>query len=499
MPGYIDYEKYGSVLATKHEIDTENADAFLMKKAYQVSSSGEKKDVHYKLYDIDGDGTNEMLMSYEAGVRMGVTIYKYDSSVSGVKKVKAFVAVNAVYRNNKKHYITVQQAESATAGFYTAYKMNKNGKLKKLVKYSFSGKKYKKNKKKISKKTFEKELTKYTKNGELLIKKKAPKEDVNLLTIASEAFYSKDMYFNNSQYYDCSETTIMQKGGSDSKPQDDFLAFKFEYDKIGEGASAEYSSEPAITRYILGPSVADPATGKTYREEDFEQMRVEKFACEYAPLFLSLSKGESGKMDDEYFDPNEVKNLTVSKDVDPSGYGMKGIKCNCYKFTYGDENVSMWFISEGANAGRISDYAVNDSKTNAFKEGWTFLYGEDIPVEPEWDPIISTQVSGLGVETNLPDAKNRKITVNDKADEALKTYAFTITANQNVAFQLFDSDAGQFYTYKADGTTRWNLPMFDYDEDEWNDLEKMINPPVGQMSYTDSKFEKGLFWEPKKK
>ena len=111
--------------------------------------------------------------------------------------------------------------------------------------------------------------------------------------------------------------------------------------------------------------------------------------------------------------------------------------------------------------------------------------------------LRKSQVSGLGVDTNLPGSKNRTISINDNASDDLKKYAFTITSNENVAFELFDSDFGQFFSYKKDGTTKWNLPMYDYDEDEWEAFDDMINPASGQMTYSDAKFDKGLFWEPK--
>ena len=501
MPANIDFEKYGAVLATKSVYDIDNADLFLQREAFRVGTS--KKDALYKLYDIDGDGTNEMIASYELVIRTGVAFYRYlvkqegAVSVPTVKKIKSFAAVNAVYCNKKKHYITVQQAESATAGYYTAFKLQKNGKLKKLVKFSFKGKKYKKNNKKISKKAFDKQLTPYCKNGEIIIKKDVPKENVEVTKIENESYMSKDFYYNYSDYSSNNETTILGKAGTGDKPQDDYLAYKFAYDKIGEGSSATYSSEPAITRYILSPSVTDAATGKTYREEDWNQMRLEKFGCDFAPLFLSTMRGDDGKLDKMYFDPAEVKDLVCNKTDVSVTVGDKEYKLVSFAFTYGDESVNMDFFAEGANTGKIESIYVTDKSTNEFVESWKFTYGDAIVNEPEWDPVIGVQVSGRGVETNLPGSKNRTISINDKASDDLKKYAFTITSNENVAFELFDSDFGQFFSYKKDGTTKWNLPMYDYDEDEWEAFDDMINPASGQMTYSDAKFDKGLFWEPK--
>ena len=247
MPSNIDIEKYGEVLAAKSVYDTDNADLFLQREAFRVGLA--EDDTRYKLFDIDGDGTNEMLVSYESGVRMGVSIYRYVTSQGktkepGAVKVRSFNAVSAVYCNKKKHYITVQQSEGAASGFYTAFKLKKNGKLKKIVKYSFDENKYKKNKKKITKKQFNKQLTTYCKNGEILIKKKAPKDSVDVTKLETVNYMSKDLYYNFSDYSTSGETTIMRKAGTGDKPP-----------VIGDPAKANYegSCRWLIENFALMP------------------------------------------------------------------------------------------------------------------------------------------------------------------------------------------------------------------------------------------------------
>lgn len=136
------------------------------KKAYSIyykKNITEKKypDRYKKFYDINRDGTPEMIVSYTSGVRYGYKIYTYKNSK--VKCMKTIIGGCGIYYKKNKKQIAVMQSGGAADNIFTIYKM-KNAKLTKVVSYqskssyTANGIKitYYRNKKKISEKKYNK-------------------------------------------------------------------------------------------------------------------------------------------------------------------------------------------------------------------------------------------------------------------------------------------------------------------------------------------------------
>lgn len=104
-----------------------------------------------RYYDINKDGIKELIVSYEAGVRIAYQFYTYHNG--RVKKMHKsdFYGCNGIsaMTNNRK-YICITQSNGASDSSETIYKMS-NRKLKKVATYRMKGNRVYRNGKRVSK------------------------------------------------------------------------------------------------------------------------------------------------------------------------------------------------------------------------------------------------------------------------------------------------------------------------------------------------------------
>lgn len=151
------------------DIETVKHEAFetLKKKAESLAKKYKKNgyaNVSYCMYDVNNNGNDLMFFAYN-GLRSGVSVYAYDGvNKKVVRALKEKGGVTGVYTKNGKVFF--EQSNSAFDGQVVSYKFNtQTNKMKQVnkYKYNYNTKKFTKNGKKISKKTFEKYLKKVSK------------------------------------------------------------------------------------------------------------------------------------------------------------------------------------------------------------------------------------------------------------------------------------------------------------------------------------------------
>ncbi|MBR6230013.1 MAG: hypothetical protein IKQ97_09775 [Eubacterium sp.] len=484
--------KPSRIMGARVEFSARNDDRqeMLIKKAQEFKKEN-GKDTKYQLYDMNKDGVQELFLNYPSGVRGGLAIGRYDFATYGGIILKKLNGVNEVFQGKKQ--IVVLASNGGKSFEYITYKLTENGKLKKVVSYKKDGNQYKKNKKKISKKVF----NKYAKSLKKLKKmkfKKVPNTEIPAMKDKATTYLSKDLYFNTTYYDEYYETTVMKRDDNAEMAQNKRLAFSMTYDKIGK----EYSSDPAVKRYVFGPDVNDPKTGKTYQAEDWNWFRGSKFGIEFACPMLSMAMDDNGKFVDSTLETEDIKKLETAEDE----FTMNGEKDTTmvYYFSYGDTRVTMRFFKTGKYAGlpQSVERYLPSTKDDIPVEEWLYWYGEASNYDGQaWDPVVTAQVEGTAVKAGIPGAVDRVLTINTTNDAKLAPYQQIIVTNKNVAFELFSEDFGQFYTFKDDGTTKWNLPLKEEDDKEQKMIDDMLNPSDGQLTYRQPNFAKGLFWEPK--
>ena len=483
----IDMETYGDFQFTHEERNTNSSDLLTM-EAQNLDANADGVPMEYQLYDINQDGTPELFMvSPASGVRAGVNIYRHDTYHMQVDHVKTIGGVTIMFKNPRKKQVVFVTSSSAYRTDIITYKMTNAGKLKKVVTYTQNGKKYKKNKKKISKAKFDKYFKSLDKLKQIR-PRKIPTEEIPATITRHYVYYNKDVYYYEVYADDYSDAIVMTKANrTDSAPQDKFLAFRMIYDRLDNG---EYMSDPVLRRYVFGPDVTNPGTGKTFQQEDWESMQALQFGESYACPYFRSTVGEDGK---KVLDIEADGTPKVTTEAGTAKNGDVDYKTLIYSFEYGDSVVVMSFFSEGPLIGRIAKVETkypNITGEVPF-ETYTYVYGVENTGYPEWDPVIDVQIRGEGVSTGLKDAKNRTLTIDSTTPE----YKQTIVANENVGFQLAHAVNAQFYTYQEDGTTKWILDPQLTSTDENVKIDDIMNPSTGQLTYGEPKFDKGLFWE----
>lgn len=101
-------------------------------KSYAKKHFTEKKYPYnrYKLYDINMDGTKEMIMEYSYGVRNGYQIYTYNKGKVVKLHKGTYGGASGVYRLKGTKKIVIMLSGGASDTLYTCYYM-KGKKLKK--------------------------------------------------------------------------------------------------------------------------------------------------------------------------------------------------------------------------------------------------------------------------------------------------------------------------------------------------------------------------------
>lgn len=165
------------ILTTQADAATKTAgDKALIAKAKALSKKDSTTTLpnSYALYDIDGDGANEMLYIRHYN-RMEVFVYRYDASKKKAKLVKttdgakSIGGVTSISKPASGKGFVVTLSDSAFSGGIYTYKLTKGGKLKPSIRYDYDydKKSFTKNGKKLSQSKFEKYMAKTDKNKQI--------------------------------------------------------------------------------------------------------------------------------------------------------------------------------------------------------------------------------------------------------------------------------------------------------------------------------------------
>ncbi len=458
-------------------------------EAQTLQANAGDRPATYALCDIDQDDSSEMMIRWTESGKSIVQIHRYDDSKYTTKLVGAFSDVTDVRTNAKKKQIVVVTSPGKNKKTIAAYKMNYSGKLKSISVYKQNGKKFTKGSKKITKKAF----NSYIKSVNKLNKVKfgtIPDIDYSYSGV-DELFLGKGEFYRWFADEVGQESLYMTKGTSSTPSENRFLAYSCSYDLMGWH---EYSVEGGYTRYVFGPDVKDPKTGKTYREEDWEAMRKEEFGEKHAPYFLTEHVYEDGSKVLDIESDGELYGVEVT-DTE-AVCGKTKYKAKAYSQEYGDCRLSMVFFAEGPYKDRIARVGIiyPEITGDMPQDVWTFSYGDDAGNPAKPDPMVYDLVTNGGKSS---DSKTRTLNIYGAAGKLEQK----IKVSDAVRFELYGNGAGQFYTITAYGT-KMLLPVelvrIDGEDNEaWVDYENMLNPATGQMSFGDPLFEENVYWEAK--
>ncbi|MEE3468528.1 MAG: hypothetical protein VZQ83_08815 [Eubacterium sp.] len=488
-----DLEKDGGMYID-HQVRNNNASDALTVAAQNVKAQKGIKSAKYALYDINKDGDKEMIIRYNAKKKNTVRIYSYDTYDLSTEILGEAFGVSEIRKNTKKKQLVIVTTTGKKIKTITPYTITASGKLKAGVTYKKNGKTYKKGKKKIKKKAFDK----YYKTVKKLAAVKLgaiPKEDYSYED-QDECFYGKGIFWRSVEDETGRESFFMTHA-DDVPAQDKYLAYWYAYDCVGWH---EYTVEPALLRYVLGPDVVDPKTGKTYQQEDWEAMSEDVFGGQFAPPFLTETYDEAGNpvLDIEADGPLQSVEVAAKQAVN----GAQTYQGKEFTIIYGDAQLRMVFIDEGALKGRITEAGMffPNVSGDIDHEKWVFQYGDEAGNPAEHDQLVYDLITAGGVTEG---AETRTLQVNAASDDLKQT----IKAGASVAFALYSGPNGQFYTTSADGKETL-LPLLPKQEEDgdgvtvsddveaWIEFEKALNPPNGQLSYADPAADY-LFWRVK--
>ncbi|MBO6108706.1 MAG: hypothetical protein J6P16_04805 [Eubacterium sp.] len=485
----INMDTYGEMSVTHEERNTDPKQA-LISEAQNLKANADDKAAKYQLYDINRDSIPELIMAWpgtvydEIDVKTNIVhVYTYDVESLQVDLAGAVEGVFDIRKIPKKKQIIFMTSGGLYRTDINTYSLTKKGKLKKKTTYSMLNKnKYAKNKKKLSKKAYFKKLDSVKKLKKIKIKK-IPDTDQPVMDLVGYDYLSRDLYVHNSYGSTGSTTMIMNTDQSAAADQDKYTAFSYMNELKSNGF---YEPESALTRYVFGHGI----------KKDFTEMRDDLFGDDHVCELLTAGTDADGK---ERLNIEANHTGQVSATEKTSSNGEKSFKTIEYTFDYSDQVARMSFYTEGAYAGRIASIGLYPSALEGLLPNslWTYNYGidEGIPNEPEWDPVLNAQVMGTYTGDG---AKQRTLEISEISASGGQPSTRKITVNQNVAFELFSGDAGHFYTYMPDGTTKWFLTGVEMDADSYKEIYDMLNPSAGEQIYAEkTKFDKGIFWEPK--
>ena len=475
-----------------HIVHTERsryASDVLTYEAQTLEANAGDRPAKYALCDIDLDGSSEMFIQWKESGKSVIQIHRYDDAKYTTKLVSAFSDVTEVRTNEKKKQILIVRSTGKNKKTITAYKMNNSGKLKSVSVYKQNGKKYSKGSKKITKKAF----NSYNKTVNKLNKVsfvKIPDIDYSYNGV-DELFLGKGEFYRWFVDDVGQESLYMTKGTSGASSENRFLAYSYAYDLVGWH---EYSDEGGYTRYVFGPDVTDPKTGKTYREEDWEAMRKEEFGEKNAPYFLTEHVYSDGSKVLDIESDGELYDVEVAETE--ADCGKTKYKARAYSQEYGDCRLSMVFFAEGPYKDRIARAGIfyPNISGDLPEEAWTFSYDADAGNPAKQSTKVYDKVTYGGKTSEF---KPRVLNIYDASGKLSQR----IRVDEAVRFELYGKGAGQFYTFNSDAT-KMLLPVEletiddEYNE-SWVDYENMLNPATGQMSYGDPVFEENLYWEAK--
>ena len=481
-----DVSKYGNIYVK--EMQLADPGALLLKEAQNFKANKKLTDVEAVLVDLNNDYQYEMVLTYPAGVRGAISVFRFDNEKQAVVKVKTYYGVTDYRKSGKK--IVISQSQNAYSANYTTLKMTNAGKMKKVVTYSEKESKgkfvCKKNKKKITKKAFNKYVKKYNKLKRINFKP-LTEDEIPVHVLAGDTYITKNSFTHIGYYETFKEVTVFSDNSAEAgvSPQNKYIGFWADFDAVEGGG---YSSDGAIKRYVFGPDVKDAKTGKTYQQLDWEAGLYNSFDHGIVNTYISMVP----KLDDKGYEfsmqPSEIENLKV----EPGQSGQNGdspkYAVTIYKFTYGNNDIEVSVFEDGEYAGRVKDLSVYKKGLDIPYEYYEYLYGDQGAQEGQiYDPTINVQVRGDAVDGLIVPGL-RKISVNEKAaDAALPKYE--VSTSIDIEFNL-STESGSFYTLGADGKKQV------LDSEGIADYNEKLNPMDEKQGYKDTSFENGIFWEP---
>ena len=423
----------------------------------QLTLLAKNKKVKYTVYDINGDGTPELVALYPNG---NLEVYSYDEQLirNGEKTPKPIGTVKNVkeFRSDKGSKFAVKTVKGKTTS-YTTYKFSIT-KLTKSTTYTKKGKVFKKGKKKIKKKAF----NKYVKSFKKLTKKSFEKADVGyvmpLMDQVGFLLMDKDLFVMNKTAEDTGDSLrlVFRKDSDDSG-----IPFRAFSEVNGEGR-----------RLIFGPDTVDKASGdgKTYLEEDWTYFRDANFSLyNYIPALAEL----------DHYTVTKKSNEANAYDEYIVDYSEDGIEADSY--------LSVIVGTDENNKDKILE--VNDIMSVGLVScGYNFSYGTDIEIDGEiYSPGLDSMVYANAVTYELP---TRQLTIDYNGETKM------IMSDKAVRF----CPCSKYGTFSMDGVTITPPTTFfsEYNEDI-EKYDKLMNPVVDENGFATLPSEDGvgkLSWTP---
>lgn len=381
--------------------------------------------------------------------------------------------------------ITVKTVKGKKTTF-TTYALNT--KLTKSNVYSKSGKTYKKGSKKIKKKAYNKYVKTYKKLKKCKLTA-AVAEEIADNPLAFYAPFHEYYYSADLSYYTIGEYASVFRR-DDESATDPFQAFNVQdVDKKTEN----------YTRLLLGPNVADPATGKTYQEKEWTMLRDFNMDITQATIDRYDDIQNADKVDTKI----ELVDVSEEERALPTGGSMK-LTRYCVSLPMDDSDIDILVAAEGANQGKIVAIEVGEPMTEP-NIIFIFLYDQDD--EGQFYPydILAPQYCYPDESFTLTDT--RELTLHYEGNSAaIKDWI--IKSSAKVAFQVpyfaevgnhaKDMEAnglGGFYLKVSDGSLK-KLPLDG--RDEYSDkFDEGLNQKTDAGYTTEENIAKSIYWTEK--
>ena len=448
-------------------------------------------------YNINDDNYLELFVRHSKNKKY--EIYCFDPNTYDVPLMKTVKNVLAIYEQSKKKQIVIYQ-KSGKKKTYTAYK--KSGKnLKKVVSYSYTGKKYKKNSKKITKKTF----NKYVKTLSKLSKIKPTKIDDKMYggyQDATKTHMEKDYYVNSIWDYEdlIKYTHVFSKDDAGN-----YVSYGFDniLSPTDEGGNLEEIETPTESvRALFGPKIAsDKLNGDTYQHADWKRL-LQMLLGDKAAVCPELRAKDApdGAQRALDFDKEALDGDVTSEEVnETNGDDSTIYKAIRYKYHYTDMATKVTVFAEGPYAGYIHDITTYTSSNGSDPyESTEFEYNKE-PEGQLFDPLITTGCIGTVDQLKEMGAPIRSITIEAaNIPGYTDTYRKTISVANTVKFvPATYTMKAQFYTI-GEGGKKVEIAK----GDEGITYDEKLNPKAGESAevgdlYADADFPNGFYWEPK--
>ncbi len=353
-----------------------------------------------------------------------------------------------------------------------------NTKMKQSNIYIKNGKKYTKNKKKIKKKTFNKFVNTYKKKKKLSMGKGVAEDIANdplaFYSNIDNVYYSKDLYWIQTLLMESRFTNVFQKENTDAEnPYQAYMDVDF-------GRS--------LTRKILAPNVTNPATGKSYQEEEWNM----------------LVNNELNLADLTYV-IRDILEKPEKFQAEPAGESV-----TVQKDDGGSVEVTRYFLIEGDYEAEIFvdtyNGGVNDGKLAAIGHGTVensptvfYRFAYNASVETPIDPASS---SYCYPDKDFPGSV-RTLDINYEGTDASIPKTWTVKAADKVKFDFpgiyrdreSNEKLGGYYL-KTSSQRDVPLPISSEEtEVKWEDFDDDLNQLDGGKYTTTEKIAKSIYWK----